>query len=114
MISIVKSYHFLSLYLSIELQSLSFYLLAGLRSQTEASAEASLKYFILSTFSSAIFLFGIALLYGATGTLTFNDLNLTIFQFSMNQNIDFNILSIAIGCVCISLLFKLGAVPFHN
>ena len=64
MLCLISSYNFLTLYLSIELQSLSFYLLACMRSRSEFSAEAGLKYFILGAFSSAILLFGITLIYG--------------------------------------------------
>ena len=97
---------------SIELQSLSFYMLAAMRSRTEASAEAGLKYFILSAFSSAILLLGITLIYAATGSQNFADLNIIINYFNSQSSIPIS-LNIGLGCVCISLLFKLAAAPFH-
>ena len=122
----MKSYNFLAFYLSIELQSLSFYMLAAMRSRTEASAEAGLKYFILSAFSSAILLLGVSLIYGAIGSQNFADLSLSLAYFTgiSKYNLDFfqmgfNVyypragLWVGIGCVCISLLFKLAAAPFH-
>lgn len=112
MLCLIKSYNFLTLYLSIELQSLSFYMLAAMRSRTEASAEAGLKYFILSAFSSAILLLGITLIYAATGSQNFADLNIIINYFNSQSNIPIS-LNIGLGCVCISLLFKLAAAPFH-
>jgi NADH-quinone oxidoreductase subunit N len=112
MLCLIKSYNFLTLYLSIELQSLSFYMLAAMRSKTEASAEAGLKYFILSAFSSAILLLGITLVYAATGSQNFADLNILINYFNSQSNIPVS-LNIGLGCVCISLLFKLAAAPFH-
>lgn len=112
MLCLIKSYNFLTIYLSIELQSLSFYMLAGMRSRTEASAEAGLKYFILSAFSSAILLLGITLIYAATGSQNFADLNIIINYFNSQSNIPIS-LNIGLGCVCISLLFKLAAAPFH-
>jgi NADH-quinone oxidoreductase subunit N len=112
MLCLIKSYNFLTLYLSIELQSLSFYMLAAMRSRTEASAEAGLKYFILSAFSSAILLLGITLIYAATGSQNFADLNIIINYFNSQLNIPIS-LNIGLGCICISLLFKLAAAPFH-
>jgi NADH-quinone oxidoreductase subunit N len=112
MLCLIKSYNFLTIYLSVELQSLSFYMLAAMRSRTEASAEAGLKYFILSAFSSAILLLGITLIYAATGSQNFADLNIIINYFNSQSNIPIS-LNIGLGCVCISLLFKLAAAPFH-
>lgn len=121
MLCLLKSYNFLTFYLSIELQSLSFYMLAAMRSKTEASAEAGLKYFILSAFSSAILLLGITLIYAATGSQSFADLSIIInyFYSAFDNNMvigpEFVPVSLAIGlaCVCVSLLFKLAAAPFH-
>jgi proton-translocating NADH-quinone oxidoreductase chain N len=117
MLCLIKSYNFLALYLNIELQSLSFYMLAAMKSRTEASAEAGLKYFILSAFSSALLLLGIALIYGAIGSQNFADLGISLTHFTaMPHDISTNynaMLGVGLGCVCISLLFKLAAVPFH-
>jgi NADH-quinone oxidoreductase subunit N len=141
MLCLIKSYNFLTFYLSIELQSLSFYMLAAMRSRTEASAEAGLKYFILSAFSSAILLLGISLIYAAIGSQSFADLNTLINYFysnfesaSVGQATELVLngaapyfaspelapqvrlpagLSLGLGCVCVSLLFKLAAAPFH-
>ena len=121
MLCLLKSYNFLTFYLSIELQSLSFYMLAAMRSKTEASAEAGLKYFILSAFSSAILLLGITLIYAATGSQSFADLSIIInyfhSTFDNNAAIDLELvpvsLAIGLACVCVSLLFKLAAAPFH-
>lgn len=132
MLCLIKSYNFLAFYLSVELQSLSFYMLAAMRSKTEASAEAGLKYFILSAFSSAILLLGIALIYGAIGSQNFADLNISLAHLTQNTSLTFvfdqeralsyaassytgyyPVLCVGLGCVCISLLFKLAAAPFH-
>ena len=138
MLCLIKSFNFLAFYLSVELQSLSFYMLAAMRSKTEASAEAGLKYFILSAFSSAILLLGISLIYGAIGSQNFADLSVSLAH--LTQNVSFSpfgaypsahndpaslpyvncsydgytpVLYVGLGCVCISLLFKLAAAPFH-
>nr|WVH39714.1 NADH-ubiquinone oxidoreductase subunit 2 [Ulva taeniata] len=125
MLCLLKSYNFLTFYLSIELQSLSFYMLAAMRSKTEASAEAGLKYFILSAFSSAILLLGITLIYAAIGSQNFADLSIIINYFysvfytdtaSASEYLSYNVpvsLGIGLACVSISLLFKLAAAPFH-
>lgn len=122
MLCLLKSYNFLTLYLSIELQSLSFYMLAAMRSKTESSAEAGLKYFILSAFSSAILLLGITLIYAAIGSQNFADLSIIVNYFSEYSNAKTGMatvlsspisLTIGLGCVCVSLLFKLAAAPFH-
>nr|YP_010437028.1 NADH dehydrogenase subunit 2 [Ulva meridionalis]UTA96502.1 NADH dehydrogenase subunit 2 [Ulva meridionalis]UTA96562.1 NADH dehydrogenase subunit 2 [Ulva meridionalis]UTA96619.1 NADH dehydrogenase subunit 2 [Ulva meridionalis]UTA96671.1 NADH dehydrogenase subunit 2 [Ulva meridionalis]UTA96724.1 NADH dehydrogenase subunit 2 [Ulva meridionalis] len=125
MLCLLKSYNFLTFYLSIELQSLSFYMLAAMRSKTEASAEAGLKYFILSAFSSAILLLGITLIYAAIGSQNFADLSIIINYFYSVFDINTAIgpeslenpipvsLGIGLACICISLLFKLAAAPFH-
>lgn len=117
MLVLIKSYNLLSLYLSIELQSLSFYMLAAMKARTEASAEAGLKYFILSAFSSALLLLGCTLIYAACGSVNFADFTLVLNHFYvLNNNTSINVypmIAVGLGCVIISLLFKLAAVPFH-
>ena len=66
---------FLTAYLAIEVQSLSFYIMAAFKKNSSFSVEAGLKYFVLGSFSSALLLFGISLLYGALGTFNFDDIN---------------------------------------
>jgi NADH-quinone oxidoreductase subunit N len=127
MLCLISSYNFLTFYLSIELQSLSFYLLACSKSRSEFSAEAGLKYFILGAFSSAILLFGISLIYGSIGSIYFDDVaallefsnsafetGSTQTAFHVSEQVWPHIgLAIGLACICISLLFKLAAVPFH-
>ena len=139
MLCLITSYNFLTLYLSIELQSLSFYLLACSKSRSEFSAEAGLKYFILGAFSSAILLFGICLIYGSVGTIYFDDVvallefhkysgdlgganpltatistnSVQVVTSALDNNTSHVGLVVGLACICISLLFKLAAVPFH-
>jgi NADH:ubiquinone oxidoreductase subunit 2 (subunit N) len=82
MLCLISSYSFLSFYLAVELQSLCFYMLAGMRSSSEFSTEASLKYFILGAFSSAILLLGISLIYGCIGSIYFADVSLFLNHHS--------------------------------
>src|SRR5437899_3467239 len=65
-------------FLALEILSLSLYLLTGFSFRRMASSEASMKYFLLGAFSSAFFLYGIALIYGATGTTNIDAINLKL------------------------------------
>lgn len=115
-------------YLSIELQSLSFYIMASMKKDSAFSVDAGLKYFILGAFSSSLFLFGSSILYGISGTTNFEDLKNLFFLVHLNSNnidgfIDYtfvkhlffngSLIQVALIFILVSLLFKLGIVPFH-
>jgi NADH-quinone oxidoreductase subunit N len=70
---LISSNDLLTAYLAIELQSLSFYVLAAFKKNSTFSIESGIKYFILGSFSSCLFLLGSSLLYGLTGTINFED-----------------------------------------
>ena len=74
MLFLLSAQDFISMYLSIELQSLAFYIMAALKRDSEFSTEAGLKYFILGAFSSGLLVFGCSLIYGFTGTVEFAEL----------------------------------------
>lgn len=74
-----SSNDFITTYLALELQSLSFYILAAFKKNSSYSVESGMLYFILGSFSSGLFLFGSSLIYGATGTLNFDDLKILKF-----------------------------------
>ena len=112
MILIVSSYDLISMYLAIELQSLSLYVLASFKRTTEQSTEAGLKYFILGAFSSGILLFGCSLVYGFTGSTNFGDLTKLLSHISINQ-LEMSGVSIGLILIIVALLFKLAAAPFH-
>jgi NADH:ubiquinone oxidoreductase subunit 2 (subunit N) len=114
--------------LSIELQSLSFYIIAAFKKDSAFSVDAGLKYFILGAFSSGLFLFGSSILYGVSGSTNFEDLkNLFFLMYSKYDNlyeisnycavkhifIDKGIFQFALSFVFVSLLFKLAVAPFH-
>ena len=119
MLLLVSSYDLLSLYLALEMQSLCLYVLAAYKRNSEFSLEAGLKYLILSAFSSGILLLGISFIYGFTGLLGFEDLNLFFINMYSNTNMDTlfysNYYTIQLGVlfIIISLLFKINAAPFH-
>ena len=77
---------FITAYLAIELQSLAFYVMSSFKKNSSFSVEAGLKYFILGSFSSAILLFGISLIYCATGSLNFEDYRDLYFNNLTNNN----------------------------
>jgi NADH-quinone oxidoreductase subunit N len=108
----VSAGHFLTLYLGLELQSLSLYLLTSFDRNNLKSSEAGLKYFVLGSLASCIMLFGISLIYGFSGTLEFNVLqNL----YSKAHFIIEPPLMVVIGAymIIVGILFKLSIAPFH-
>jgi len=114
MVCLVSSNDLLALYMSIELMSLSFYILAAYKRNSEFSGEAGLKYFILGAFSSGLLLFGTSMIYGFTGLTNFEDLAkvLTGIQ-GVSDSVSYNGILIGITFVSVALLFKVGAAPFH-
>lgn len=101
---------FLSIYLGLELMSLSLYALVALRRDHAASTEAGMKYFILGALASGFLLYGMSMLYGATGgALELNE----VFRAIVSGTVDRTPLVFGIVFVVAGLAFKLGAVPFH-
>jgi NADH-quinone oxidoreductase subunit N len=101
----------LTMFVALEVLSLPLYLLCGLaRRRRLLSQEASLKYFLLGSFSSAFFLYGVALLYGYAGTVRLSGIAEAV---SANTG-DETLLVIGTALVAVGLLFKIGAVPFHS
>ena len=121
---ICSSNDLITAYLAIEVQSLSFYLLAAYKKDSVFSTESGLKYFILGAFSSSMFLFGSSLIYGTTGTTNFEDFKDLFFyaypgNFFFNafdgifQTFEINLLQFGLLFLIISLFFKLALAPFH-
>lgn len=101
---------FLTMFVALEVFSLPLYLMASMaRRRRLLSQEAALKYFILGAFSSAFFLFGAALIYAATSSINFSTVAIAVENSSQDGLIIPGIAMIAVG-----LLFKVGAVPFHQ
>ncbi len=105
----VSSTSLISLYVGLELQSLSAYVLASYRRTDERSAEAGLKYFVLGALASGILLYGISLLYGFTGTTQFEGVA-AAFAREGTQSIG---LLFGLVFLLAGLAFKISAVPFH-
>ena len=113
MFCLLSAYDILALYLAIELQSLTFYILASLNRTSEFSTEAGLKYFILGAFSSILLLFGFSLLYGTTGLTHFEDLNKFFMSDFIEKTPTSKLFLTSITLILIAFLFKISAAPFH-
>jgi proton-translocating NADH-quinone oxidoreductase chain N len=101
----------LTMFVALEVMSLPLYLLCGLaRRRRLLSHEAAMKYFLLGAFSSAFFLFGIAMLYGYAGSVRLSDIATAASSNTSNSTL----LLAGIGLTGAGLLFKIGAVPFHG
>ena len=103
--------HLLLLFVGIEILSVSMYVLAGAEKRNVRSNEAALKYFLMGAFATGILLFGIALLYGATGTFELNKLAAAI-QNPVNASLQ-PMTYIGILLMLVGIAFKVGAAPFH-
>jgi proton-translocating NADH-quinone oxidoreductase chain N len=113
MMLIVSSYDLISMYLAIEMQSLSLYVLAAFKKNSAFSTEAGLKYFILGAFSSGLILFGSSMVYGFTGSTNFEDIaRLCTGTYSSMDAVGSGIL-VGLAFIASGLLFKLAAAPFH-
>lgn len=107
----VSSLDFLLLFLGLEIMSLSIYVLAGLFKNSERSVESAMKYFLLGSFSTAIFLLGVAFLYGTFGTTNFAYMLQNFSKFFMDgKSLP---LLVGSGLVFSGIVFKIAAVPFH-
>jgi NADH-quinone oxidoreductase subunit N len=98
------------IFLGLETMSLSVYVLAGIARRDPKSNEASIKYFLLGAFSTGFLLYGIALVYGATGTIKLGPIHDALASGAMNSN---PMLLLGIGMMLIGFGFKVAAVPFH-
>ncbi len=109
MMVMISASHFLTLYLGLELLALSLYAMVALQRDSAIATEAAMKYFILGALASGLLLYGMSMIYGATGTLDVNGVADAINRGVENKEL------LAFGLVFIvaGLAFKLGAVPFH-
>jgi NADH-quinone oxidoreductase subunit N len=105
----ISANNVLIIYLGLELMSLALYALVALRRDHVASIEAAMKYFVLGALASGFLLYGISMLYGATGTLDLSEIARASSSVTANKTI----LVFALVFIVSGLAFKLGAVPFH-
>ncbi len=102
--------HFLVIYLGLELMSLSLYAMVALRRDHAPSTEAAMKYFVLGALASGFLLYGLSMLYGATGAL---NLQAVHHVLSSDDTINRQVLALGLVFIVAGLAFKFGVVPFH-
>ncbi len=105
----VSANNFLVVYLGLELMSLSLYALTALRRDHAPATEAAMKYFVLGALASGFLLYGLSMLYGATGSLELSE----VFKAIGTGQVNKGVLILGIVFIVAGLGFKLGAVPFH-
>lgn len=105
----ISANNFLIIYLGLEMMSLSLYALVAIRRDHAVSTEAAMKYFILGALASGFLLYGISMLYGATGSLDLTEVAKAIGSGTVNKPV----LVLGLVFVVAGLAFKLGVVPFH-
>ena len=109
MMLMVSSNDLLSLFVSIELQSLALYILVSFSKEDFNSSEAGVKYFVIGSLSTCIFLFGASLIYGIVGSTNFSEIS----QFMSDQYSVPLLLIIGLIFILVSLSLKISAAPFH-
>ena len=108
MMFMASGIHLATIYIGLELMSLSSYILAGFFKNERKSTEAAMKYFVLGAVSSAILLYGISLIYGVTGSLNLLTIARAMSTIITNDALMFGIMLLGAG-----LCFKIAAAPFH-
>ncbi|WP_353133892.1 NADH-quinone oxidoreductase subunit NuoN [Limnohabitans sp.] len=109
MFIMISGNNFLVLYLGLELLTLSSYALVALRRDSAVASEAAMKYFVLGAMASGFLLYGLSMLYGATGSLDIT----TVFKAVASGQIKHQVLVLGLVFVVCGLAFKFGVVPFH-
>lgn len=109
MMVMASATHFLTLYLGLELLSLCLYSMVAFQRDSAVATEAAMKYFVLGAMASGMLLYGMSLLYGATGSLDIA----AVRQAVAGMSVDDPVLILGVVFVIVGIAFKLGAVPFH-
>ena len=109
MMIMVSAQSFLSIYLGLELLALCQYALVAFHRDSSAASEAAMKYFVLGALASGMLLYGISMVYGATGSIQLE----TVAQSVQQQGMENIVLVFGLAFLVVGLAFKLGAVPFH-
>ncbi|PZU51971.1 MAG: NADH-quinone oxidoreductase subunit NuoN [Thauera sp.] len=105
----ISANHFLTLYLGLELLSLAIYALVALDRESARSTEAAMKYFVLGALASGLLLYGMSMIYGATGTLEISAIARKLSDPATNMDV----LRFGLVFLVAGLAFKIGVVPFH-
>ncbi len=110
MVVMVSAYNLISLFLGLELMSLSIYVLVGYRRRDFLSNEAALKYLLLGAFAVAFFLYGVSLIYGLTGSTNFKIIVVEVMDRGLAREPFFQL---AMALILAGFAFKVSSVPFH-
>ncbi|UCV10746.1 NADH-quinone oxidoreductase subunit NuoN [Dechloromonas denitrificans] len=109
MMVMISANHFLTVYLGLELLSLSLYAMVAMNRDSVVSTEAAMKYFVLGALASGLLLYGMSMIYGATGTLEITGVAERLYGGGVNKSV----LVFGLVFLVCGLAFKLGVVPFH-
>jgi NADH-quinone oxidoreductase subunit N len=113
MMVMISANHFLTLYLGLELMSLCLYSLVALNRDSAISTEAAMKYFVLGALASGLLLYGMSMIYGATGTLEISEVATSAARILQADQASRAVLALGLVFVVSGLAFKVGVVPFH-
>jgi len=111
MMIIVHSNHMLTAFIGIETMSLTFYVLAGYFRFNKKSVESAMKYFLLGAFATGFLVYGMAMIYGATGSMQFDIISSQIASGELNSILYLNL---GFGMLVVGLAFKMAIFPFHQ
>lgn len=109
MMVLISAHNFLTIYLGLELLSLSLYAMVAMQRDNRSASEAAMKYFVLGAMASAMLLYGMSMLYGVTGTLDLAEMSQAVQQGEADRML----LVFGLVFLLVGVAFKLGAVPFH-
>lgn len=109
MMLMASAAHMVVLFIGLEIMSIALYVLAGIMRKDLRANEAAMKYFLLGAFSSGFFLYGISLIYGATGEMTLFKIGIYL-----QENGATSLFWIGLSLLMVGFLFKISAVPFHQ
>lgn len=109
MMVMISAHSLLTIYLGLELMSLTLYAMVAMQRDNRIASEAAMKYFVLGAMASAMLLYGMSMLYGVTGTLDLSDMSRAVVSGGNNQTL----LAFGLVFLLVGVAFKLGAVPFH-
>jgi NADH-quinone oxidoreductase subunit N len=110
MLGLVSTTELVSLFVALEIMSIALYALAGVRRDRPESQEAALKYFVTGAFSSAFFLYGVALLYGVSGSTRLEQIGQAVAALPAGER---GFALLGVGFLLVGLGFKVASVPFH-
>jgi NADH-quinone oxidoreductase subunit N len=110
MLIMTSAYTFLTIYLGLELLSLALYAMVAMQKDSADATEAAMKYFVMGALASGLLLYGISMVYGATGSIQMLQIASTLTNATASQHV---VVVLGLGFILAGLLFKFGAVPFH-